>query len=141
MGVLMRSEHWPARLAAVVACAATRPYVLGEWDCLRFSCACIDAMTGVDLWPRFSGYRTKRQALVTIARIAPTLGEAITAVLAVPPQPVFLGRRGDIALYRDDAGEEHIGVVLGARVGVLGADGLLQVSLADVRLVSTWRVG
>lgn len=141
MGLLIRREDWPARLADAVASACRRPYVLGEWDCLRFSCECIAVMTGVDLWPRFAGYKTKRQALVTIARIAPTLGEAITAVLDVSPGPVLPARRGDIALYRDPTGEDHIGVVVGAHVAVLGPDGLLQVKLTDGGLVSAWRVG
>jgi hypothetical protein len=141
MGLLKRRDDWPQRLAAVVAGAQARPYVLGEWDCWRFACACIEAMTDTDFWPRFSGYKTKRQALVTIARIAPTLGEALTITLGVEPQDTRMAHRGDLALYLDATGMEHIGVCLGARVAVLGAGGLQQVPVTDAGLLAAWRVG
>lgn len=140
MGVLARREDWPARLQETVAVARHIPYKLGEHDCLRFTCQCIAAMTGVDFWPRFAGYTTKRQALVTIAKIAPRLGDAVTLVLDSPPQPVALARRGDVLLYEDDAGE-HLGVCLGLDVAVLGDAGLAYVRLDHPGLRSGWRIG
>lgn len=140
MGVLIRSEDWPERLQEAVAAARDVPYQLGTHDCLRFTCQCIAAMTGVDFWPRFAGYTTRRQALVTIARIAPGLGEAVTIVLERPAQPVALCRRGDVLLYEDAAGE-HLGVCLGLDVAVLGAAGLAFVRLDHPGLRSGWRIG
>ncbi len=141
MGVLIRNPGWESRLADVIAAAQDKPYVLGAHDCLRFSCACIAALTGVDYWPRFAGYTTKRQALVTIAKIAPSLGEAVSTVLEDRPLGRALARRGDIMLYRDPAGEDHLGVCFGARVGVLAPDGLLHVPLDNPGLLFAWRVG
>jgi hypothetical protein len=141
MGLLTRRADWPERLAEVVASAQDRPYVLGWWDCLRFCCAAIDAMTGTDLWPRFAGYKTKRQALVTIARIAPSLGDAVSIVLAREPIVPMQAGRGDVVLYVDNDGESHLGLCLGSKVGVLAPDGLLQLPLDHAGLRHAWRVG
>ena len=137
----MRKLDWPERLAEVVASAQDAPYVLGQWDCLRFCCTAINSMTGIDYWPMFAGYKTKRQALVTIARIAPTLGDAVTKVLQTEPRPMLQAQRGDVVLYRDLLAEEHLGLCLGSRVAVLEAGGLLHLPLTDAGLVSCWRVG
>lgn len=137
---LARRQDWPERLAEQIAAAQARPYELGRHDCLRFACACIEAMTGVDYWPRFSGYKTKLQALRTIAQIAPTLGEAVTAVLAVPPERPAMARRGDVLLYQDEQGE-HLAVCAGATCAVLAPDGLRHVRLDHAGLKYCWRVG
>lgn len=141
MGILTRNVDWPERLAEVVRHAQDQPYVLGEWDCLRFACRCVDAMTGVNMWPRFAGYKTRREALVTIKRIAPTLAEAMSAVLNSRPQPLDSAGRGDVMLYADVTGEEHIGVCLGAYVAVLAPAGLVHLSRSDPGMLASWRIG
>lgn len=138
---LTRSADWPERLADVVTAANNRPYVLGQWDCLRFACAAIDAMTGMDYWPRFSGgYTTKREALRAIVAIARDLEAAITTTLAVSPAPTFSAQRGDLVLYRDEAGD-HIGVCLGPHVAVLGPHGLATLPITAEGLGPAWRIG
>jgi hypothetical protein len=141
MGLLIRREDWPARLAEVADGALARPYALGEWDCLRFCCTAIFAMTDVDLWPRFAGYKTKRQALATIARIAPSLGEAVGKVLDVHSNSPLAAMRGDVVLYRDGFGEDHLGLCLGGTVGVLAPGGLLKLPITDAGLICAWRIG
>lgn len=141
MARLTRLEGWESRLATVIETARHRPYVLGEWDCLRLACAAVVALTGVDFWPQFAGYRSKRQALVTIARIAPSLGDAVGLTLGVSPSPPFGARRGDLALYRDALGEDHLGVVAGSRVMLTLDTGLTSVTLDDAGLLCAWRVG
>lgn len=140
----MRRDGWESRLAAVIEAAAGRPYVLGENDCLRLACAAVEALTGVDFWSRFSGnrgYKTKRQALVAIAKIAPSLGEAVTATLAVSPAPTFSALRGDLLLYRDEQGEDHLGVCIGRDVVLMAAEGPLTVGIEHPGLLCSWRIG
>ena len=139
--MMTRRPGWESRLAAVLADAQHAPYILGQHDCLRVACRTVDALTGIDLWPRFAGYTTKRQALVTIARIAPGLGEAVTATLGRTPSSVVMARRGDLALYRDSTGEDHLGVCTGHRVAVLMPEGLHHLSLRDEGLLGAWRIG
>lgn len=138
---LVRRDDWPERLHEAIEAVRGRPYALGDNDCLRLACAVVAGMTGVDFWPRFAGYRTKRQALARIARIAPSLAEAVTATLQVAPAPLVSARRGDLVLFRDEAGEDHLGICLGARVALLGEGGLLMAPADDRRLLCSWRIG
>lgn len=137
---MSRRHDWVYRLNNVVTAAADRPYVLGEWDCLRFACACIDAMTGRDYWPRFAGYSTKLQALRTIRKIAPTFHGAVTVVIESEPIIPALAQRGDIVMYSDAAGEEHLGVCIGTHALVLTDTGTLRMPMADGGILYAWRV-
>lgn len=137
---MQRKLDWPERLAEEVDKARKKPYVLGEHDCLRFTCACIQAMTDVDFWPRFAGYSTKRGALVTIARIAPSLGGAVDIVLNQERRPALMAKRGDVVLYADPQGE-HLGVCIGASVAVLSDTGLLFVNIKHPGLLGSWSIG
>lgn len=136
-----RRNDWPERLDAVMAAIHGAPYVLGESDCLRLACAAVEALTDVDYWPRFKGYTTKRQALATIARIAPSLGEAVTVTLGVTPTPPLGAQRGDVMLYRDGQGEDHLGVCVGRRVALTAPEGLLWLDLDHPGLLCGWRIG
>ena len=138
---MARRHDWPERLTAVIEAARGKPYVLGENDCLRLACAAVEALTSEDFWPRFAGYKTHRQALVTIARIAPSLAEAVTATLGVSPAPTFSAWRGDLLLFRDDRGEDHLGVALGRSVVVMAAEGTLLMGLDHPGLLCSWRIG
>lgn len=139
-----RRHDWPERLIAVIEAARQQPYVLGTHDCLRVACAAVEALTGTDFWPRFSGkrgYKTKRQALACIARIAPSLGEAVTATLGVSPAPTLSAWRGDIVLYRDEQGEDHLGVCMGRLVVLTAPEGTLSMALDHPGLLASWRIG
>lgn len=141
MGLLTRRNDWPERLTVVMEAARRQPYVLGTHDCLRLACAAVEAQTGADFWPRFAGYKTKRQALVTIARVAPSLAEAVTATLGVEPSPVLSAWRGDIVLFRDEQGEDHLGVCMGRLVIVTAPEGTLSMAIDHPGLIAAWRIG
>lgn len=134
----MRIEGWESRLAAVIESARDKPYVLGEHDCFLVACAVVEALTGHDFRP-FGTYRTKREALVAILKVAPSLPDAVTKALDTEPVPTRMARRGDIVHYFDV--EDHLGVCLGERVAVLGPDGLAMVGLLDERVRCAWRIG
>lgn len=138
--MLARRQDWPEQLAAQVAAAQTKPYSIGLHDCLRFTCQCIAAMTGVDYWPQFSGYTTLREAQDKILSVAPTLREAVCKVLGQPAAPVLMARRGDVVLFNDTFGE-HLGVCTGAFVAVLQRHGLLLLPISHTGMVCTVRVG
>ena len=141
MSALQRQQGWELRLNAVLESARRRSYVLGESDCLKVACETVAALTGVDFWPRFIGYTTKRGALVTIARIAPSLGEAVTATLGTQPQRVFAAWRGDLLLFRDADGEDHLGVSCGPNVALTAPEGWLLIPLSHPGLLCSWRIG
>lgn len=122
----------------VIADAENKPYKLGEHDCLRLACRVVEERIGVDYWPRFAGYKTKRQSLACIARVGSSLQDAITKTLGVDAILPALAQRGDLVLYRDT--DEHIGICVGEHVVVLGNDGLIRISIASAMLTVAWRV-
>jgi hypothetical protein len=61
-------------------------------------------------------------------------------VTGIAPCSPLLARRGDLVLYRDQSGEDHLGVCNGAHVGVLGREGLLWLPLDDAGLRMAWRI-
>lgn len=137
---LTRRQDWPEMLAAQIADAQSKEYVIGVHDCLRFSCQCIAAMTGIDFWPQFSGYNTRRGAVETLAKHGPTLEAAAAKVLGVKPSPALSARRGDILTFKDKYGE-HLGVCTGQHVAVLEHTGLLLLRLDHPGVGNTLRVG
>jgi cell wall-associated NlpC family hydrolase len=138
--LMTRLHDWPERLAAVVASAQHQPYRLGQHDCLTFSCSCVAAVTGVDLWPRFAGYTTTLQKLRTIAAMAPTLADAVDVTLGASSVLPLLARRGDVLIYTDADGE-HLGVCLGASGAALQPQGLAHVPLEHAGFTHAWRIG
>jgi hypothetical protein len=137
----MRLPGWEIRLHDVMAAAAATPYVIGQHDCFRLACRVVEALTGVDRWPDFAGYNSKREALRQIARRGASFEAAgdwffgAGTRIAVP-----FARRGDIAaLQPDPAGEKHLGVVCGKHIAVLIESGLGYVPLRSAHCA--WRVG
>lgn len=134
----MRREGWESRLNAVLADARARPYVLGEHDCFRVACRVVEALTGVDRWPEFSGYTTKAEALAKIARHGRSFERAGDWFFG---ERIALGyaRRGDIAAVQSPDGEKHLGVVMGKQVYLMYELGLTPAPLAAAHCA--WRVG
>jgi hypothetical protein len=137
---LCRQQDWPEQLAKEVAGAQALPYQIGQHDCLRFTCRVICAMCGVDFWPRFSGYKTLREAQDKISTIAPTLKEAVCKVLVQSPLPPLQARRGDVLVY-EDAGGQHLGVCTGAFVALLHRHGLVMLPINATGMLCSVRVG
>ena len=136
-----RIEGWESRFNAVVAGALDKPYRLGRYDCFLFACACAEALTGVN--PGLAHHGTYRGRIGAARRIREFAGggmrEGITKLLGVPPGPPRLARRGDWMLWTDAAGQDHIGVCLGATAALLAKSGLNQVALDDCS--AAWPVG
>lgn len=125
---MQRAQDWPERLAETVAWAQSRTYEIGKHDCLIFACKCIQAMTGVDFWPKFEGYTSRREAVETLSRYGSTLEAAAASVLDTELLAPMSARRGDLVTFRDKYGE-HLGVCTGQHVAVLGHNGLIHLRL------------
>lgn len=135
----MRLDGWETHLCAAIETSQGKQYVLGKNDCLRLACAAVEALTGADYWPRFAGYKTKRQALVKIAKLGPSLADAVTATLGVQPSGTLSAQRGDLLLYRDE--DDHLGVCVGRDVVLTAPEGTITVPIDDARLLCSWRIG
>jgi cell wall-associated NlpC family hydrolase len=140
MSKLTRHQHWPEQLAAQIAAAQAQPYVIGVHDCARFSCQCIQAMTGVDLWPAIAGYNTRRGAIKAMAQHGPTLEAAAAKLLGTQPAPALTARRGDLLTFNDTLGD-HLGVCTGTHVALLAENGLTLLRLDHPGVRFCVRVG
>jgi hypothetical protein len=135
-----RLSGWEDRLAEVIAQARTKSYRLGEHDCFRLACAVVEALTGRDLWSPWAGtYTSKREALRRILEFSTDFTTAASKFFGVEHEPMPLARRGDVCEFRDPLGEQHLGIVLGVNVALLGPEGLRY--LPRDACAHAWRIG
>lgn len=137
----MRIEGWEGRLDRLIETARSRPYVLGEWDCFRLGCCVIEGLTGVNRWPEFAGYRTKREALAKLAQHGSTFEDAGDWFFASARVSVAHARRGDLLALQDEAGEKHLAVCLGHQFAGMREEGLTFGLMNSPMLLCAWRVG
>lgn len=135
----MRLEGWEGRLQALVEDARGAPYELGTHDCFRMACRVVEALTGVDRWAEFPGYRTRREALALIARHGHNFEEAFDWFFGQLRQDTRRARRGDLVAIQTPDGEKHLGVCLGTRTAFLSASGLVFLDTAEC--ICCWAVG
>ena len=117
---MARLPDWPARLAALLAAAETRPFDAHRWNCGRFALAAVEACTG------------------TPARIRMRPSLEVTADSAGFPRiPPAFARTGDVVLAGDPP---RLGVVVdGGRAAFVGPRGLARAPLTDCTIA--WRIG
>ena len=135
----MRAAGWERRLDAVIEGARARPYVLGDNDCFRLACEVVKALTGVDRWPQFRGYTTKREALARIAQYGRSFEAAGDWFFRSSRVPMTQARRGDVAALATSDGMKHLGIVMGDRVAFMSAEGLIWIRPSDC--LCAWRIG
>lgn len=144
---MSRREDWPAALAA--AYAEDRRFAWGRSDCCLFAADLVAAMTGADpaaaLRGRYEDVKGARRVLKRHGGSLERLAEDFAARHGWPELPVTLAQRGDLALVELPPSSERIGdwaealgIVMGARVAVMGRSGPLQIQLACAR--RAWRV-
>ena len=116
---MARLPDWPARLAALLVAAETRPFDAHRWNCGRFALAAVLATTG-----RRPGWRSCASL------------EATADSAGFPRIPPTFARAGDVVLAGDPA---RLGVVVGGgRAAFVGPRGLVRISLTD--LTTAWRI-
>jgi hypothetical protein len=136
---MARLDGWEARLLAVIDAARAEPYVLGVHDCFRVACQVVTALTGVDRWPEFAGYTTKREALAKLAQFGSSFEAAGDWFFGEARVDVKRARRGDICCVETLDGEKHLGVCLGRHTALLAPEGLIYLKTLDCRCA--WGVG
>jgi hypothetical protein len=117
VGQGLRLENWPARLNAAIEAQRHIPYVLGEEDCLKFACACAEALTGIDYYAPWRGrYRTRLESYRLMLEYAGGgLGKGADKLHGLDARRDLKNlHRGDWVLYRDE-NDDHLGICLGAR--------------------------
>jgi hypothetical protein len=136
---MARLEGWEKRLFVEIEAARHKPYALGEHDCFRLACRVVEALTGVDRWPEFAGYTTRREAMRKLAQRGSSFEAAGDWFFGAPAVNTRFARRGDICCVETVDGEKHLGVCVGAEVALLAEGGLIHTPL--LTCLCAWRVG
>jgi hypothetical protein len=130
---MQRRDDWPERLAEVIKAAIGRPFCWGEWDCVHFVDACIQAMTGVDQLPRVRGrYANEFGAGRQIRRFARDLAETCDQKFG-DRVAVAYARRGDLVMHGG-----NLGVVVDHDAMFVTPEGVMRIAVARCDLA--WRV-
>ena len=139
---MTRYEDWPQRLGAFLDNAGTHIFQPGLWDCVLFTCAGVEAITGVDhseVWAGFYSNRDEAEELLQI-RGFQDLAEATSHTLGEPLPSPLMSQRGDVVLFMTEEGPA-LGIVslTGMHIACVGIDGsVTRRPLSDA--LTGWRV-
>jgi hypothetical protein len=123
-----RHPDWQPRLTTYLRTHHARPFVWGRWDCALFVAGAVKAMTSRDPMRGLRGYRTLREG-VSRARARGVADHVAGVVMLFPEITPALSGPGDIAVVPGAPGLA-LGIVQGAQIYVVGAQGLGLLSLA-----------
>lgn len=119
------------------------PYELGVHDCFRVACQVVEALTGVDRWHEFSGYRTRKEALARIAQHGASFIDAASWFFGAHPVALAYARRGDVVAFFLGS-EYHLGIVTGKTFFCVAEEGILDLPMqnsAFEKPLFCWGVG
>jgi hypothetical protein len=119
--------------------ARRAPYELGVHDCFKVACEVLKALTGVERWNEFAGYRTKEEAVALILQHGSTFELAFDVFFGSTNVAPAFAQRGDICATRGPDGEKHLGVCLGVDTAFLGPGGLVH--MPTLSCLCCWKIG
>jgi hypothetical protein len=132
---MRRHYDWQLRLEAFARERLSMPFAWGRNDCATFAADAVQAMTGERLLADLRGYADERGAARLIGAAGGLRAIACQA-LGEPVSPCF-ARPGDVVLLLAQ-GRETLGICNGPTVCGPGAEGMLNLPMADA--VAAWRV-
>lgn len=111
-----RHPDWEKRLADALNAHRGQPSAWGKSDCWIVACDCFEAVTDEALLPALRGYRTEAGGYKKFHRAG---FDSVDAALAsaLPPKPLLMAQRGDLASVERD-GVIAAGVVTEAGIFV-----------------------
>lgn len=128
----MRVQDWDKLLHDILEEVRKEPFQFGVNDCATMSLRVTKAITGNDYGISLDGaYDSRIAALRFLSKVSKGEGlrEGVTNLTGIQPESPLKAHRGDIALYLDREGKEHLAVVVGHfAVGKIDR-GLLPVKL------------
>lgn len=126
MTELRRLPDWQSRLRRWLSTVSGHPLIPGQHDCCLFGAGAILAQTGVDIAAGWRGRYTTFAGGRRMLRKAGYADHVALIAAHLPEAHVSQALAGDIAIAPGDGGE-MVGVVQGAGVYVLAANGKLGV--------------
>ncbi|KGJ19303.1 DUF6950 family protein [Paracoccus sanguinis] len=131
----MRLYNWEARLSSYLVRVAREGFGWGRHDCALFAAGGVEAVTGRDPAAPWRGrYATRREGMRLI-RAAGHADHVAAAAALLPEVPAAMVLPGDLAVLPGVDGQPALGIVQGALVYVLRAEGpglgLVPIGRAD----------
>ena len=127
-----RVKNWDVELYRLTTAAVLKQHAWGDHDCLTFAADCVVVITGEDL---ANDVRSQYDSAYSAAKLIKENGfEDFGDMVAsrLPEIEVGAAMRGDVVLNDGPEGE-FLGVVDGQVSVAPGAEGLLQVPLAQAK--------
>jgi hypothetical protein len=137
---MKRRYDWRTRLFTVIAENRSREFIWGEWDCARFSAACVEAMTGEDFFAPYSGqYDDAMSSAKALVASGHRDLVSLASSLFTECHP-SMARVGDLAAI--DCGDDGYAlcVVLGDHLGCITPAHGYGILPRDNAVIA-WRVG
>jgi hypothetical protein len=126
---MTRLPGWQKRLTAYIAACARRDFAPGQHDCAQFAAGAVEVMTGEALAPGFRDYGTIEGGIARL-RAAGYRDHVALAAALLPEIAPMMATPGDVAVVERD-GDLALGIVQGAKVYVVGPEGLGLVDLTE----------
>ncbi len=133
---LQRKENWEVLLYAEVYAWRSTTFVYGQTDCTAFASACINAMTGIDVWANWQGkYKNSKAAAKEIRRRGDKNLLATLTRYFGAPCPVAFARRGDLVFADLKLDMPQVGICLGVQSISMapGKKGLIEVPTLELK--------
>jgi hypothetical protein len=102
---MTRHKDWEQRLNRCIAEARTRTFAWGEFDCAKWVCEVIEALTEKDCYAEFRGsYRSIYSAVRVVKRYGSIaeLAAAVARQFGLAEIPLNQAGRGDVVLVHED---------------------------------------
>lgn len=136
-----RYPDWPVRLNQYILAVHDREFKYGEHDCCLFLAGEVIAITGED---PMAEYRGHYDSLESGERLVREIGAGTVLKTLYKkfgrPLPGAMGRKGDIAWYKDDDHPDGaVGLVLGRQAMFIGENGYVLIRLSRIKYI--FRVG
>ena len=130
---MTRLPDWRTRLGAYIESVRRAPFAYGVLDCALFAAGAVEAMTGEDLAGGARGaYDSFTGGIREIHRRG-FIDPVDMARAHFPEIAPSLAQVGDVAVVETAEGRA-MGVVQGARIFLMGLEGLVTVDLLAARL-------
>lgn len=135
-----RVDGWHERLLRVIVMGESQPYVLGEFDCFRFACDCVSALTGLpSAWANWSSRYHDLDSALSLIEEYGGFKKAFSMIFGDEIVTWKYARRGDICASPVVGGTRHLGVCIGTKAVFLSESGLTEVPMSFCEWV--WRIG
>lgn len=136
----MRYPDWDRRLRDAIEAAEAEPFRWGYHDCCLLAADLVRAMTGWDPAEGLRGVYGSELEAARIIRKHGGIAELISDLLGTAPVKPRKYERGDVVLLtpQQPGHLEQLGVCVGDRAVVAGADGILYRPMTDARRL--WRL-